>query len=140
MKNNKLPASLEGLLEKIQQTFIDLDKQEKRALGMIKRRDDEIIAKKEESNEIFEPEDVNVTRTLKEIEVIDALHNNVLNLINNNNKNKIELIKYYGNVILKSSDQIQDTVEEQHSEGNFNLTEKDLTDIRNHIKFNVKTD
>lgn len=133
MKNGKLPASLEGLLQKVQESFLDLERQEKRILAIMKKRDEEMAAKREEQGESEDG-----PRTLKEIEVVDNLHNKDLTLINNNNKNKIELLKFYGTAILKNSDQLQEASEETQSDSNFNLSEKDFDDIRKHLKFNVK--
>jgi hypothetical protein len=133
MKNNKLPASLEGLLEKVQQSFLDLERQEKRILAIMKKRDEELSAKRVEEGELEDS-----PRSLKEIEVIDNLHSKDLNLINSNNKNKIDLLKFYGSAILKNADQLQEAVEETESSSNSSLSEQDFDDIRKHLKFNIK--
>lgn len=132
MKNIKLPASLEGLLEKVQQSFLDLERQEKRILATMKKRDEEIIAKRLEEGSLED-----APRSLKEIEIIDNLHNKDLTLINNNNKNKIELLKFYGSAILKNSDQLQEVAEESNNDS-LKFSEQDFDDIRKHLKFNVK--
>lgn len=133
MKNNKLPASLEGLLEKVQQSFLDLERQEKRILAIMKKRDEELSAKRVEEGELEDS-----PRSLKEIEVIDNLHSKDLNLINSNNKNKIELLKFYGSAILKNADQLQEVVEQTEGNSNSSLSEQDFDDIRKHLKFNIK--
>ena len=68
---SKIPASLDGLLERIQLTFNDLERQEKRALHMLRKREEEIINAKQN-----EGSDEN--RTLKEIEILDSLTNKTL--------------------------------------------------------------
>lgn len=129
--NTPLPASLEGLLEKVQQSFLDLEKQEKRVLALMKKRDEDIILKREE-----EGLPANSARSLKEIEIIDSLHNKDLTLLNINNKNKIELLKFYGSAILKNADSFQENIPETSDD--FNFSEKEFDDIRKHLKFNSK--
>jgi hypothetical protein len=127
---SKIPASLDGLLERIQLTFNDLERQEKRALHMFKKREEEILRAKE-----IEGSDEN--RTLKEIEILDSLSNKTLDIINVNNKNKIDLVKFYGNAILNRNDEVKDKTEDSTSDNEPLLTDKELESIRKNLKLKL---
>lgn len=131
MKNGKLPATIDGLLERIQLTFLDLERQEKRALTAIRKREEEIEARKIEENDTS-------GRTLKEIEILDGLQNKTLDIINVNNKSKIDLVKYYGTMILSKQSVLEDKNSDVESEEGDSqvLSDKDLADIRKHLQFN----
>jgi hypothetical protein len=120
---SKIPASLDGVLEKIQTTFIDLERQEKRALSFIRKREDEITERRQVEGE----EDT--VRTLKESEILDALNNKALDIINTNNKLKIELVKFYGTTIMSQRTAVEDVSENETSDDVI-LTEKDLEFLR----------
>jgi hypothetical protein len=127
---SKIPASLDGLLERIQLTFNDLERQEKRALHMLRKREEEIINAKQN-----EGSDEN--RTLKEIEILDSLTNKTLDIINVNNKNKIDLVKFYGNAVLNRNDEVKDKTEDSTSDNEPLLTDKELESIRKNLKLKL---
>lgn len=121
----KLPASLDGVLDRIQFTFLDLEKQEKRALASIRKREDEVI-----DRHIAQGTDQNTPRTLKETEILDNLQNKSLDIINSNNKLKIDLVKFYGQIINSIKDDVQMASDVDESSTSDQLfSEKDLADI-----------
>lgn len=131
---SKIPASLDGVLERIQLTFIDLERQEKRALAFMRKREDEIAERREAEG------DENGVRTLKETEILDALNNKTLDIINTNNKLKIDLVKFYGATISNQKDSVEETSEEESSEGTI-LSEKEFEYLRNQaLKNNLMSD
>ena len=107
---SKIPASLDGVLERIQLTFIDLERQEKRALAFMRKREEEIAERREAEG------DENGVRTLKETEILDALNNKTLDIINTNNKLKIDLVKFYGATISNQRETVEDFSEEETSD------------------------
>lgn len=130
---SKIPASLDGVLERIQLTFIDLERQEKRALAFMRKREDEITERREAEG------DENGVRTLKETEILDALNNKTLDIINANNKLKIDLVKFYGATITNQRTTVEETSEEESSEAI--LTEKEFEYLRNQtLKNNLIAD
>lgn len=128
---SKVPATLDGLLERIQLTFNDLERQEKRALGMLRKREEEILSKKEAEDSS------DMSRSLKEIEILDSLSNKTLDIINTNNKNKIDLVKFYGNAILNRNDEVKSKAEDSDNENEAILTEKEIESIRNNLKLKM---
>ena len=131
---SKIPASLDGVLERIQLTFIDLERQEKRALAFMRKREDEIAERREAEG------DENGVRTLKETEILDALNNKTLDIINTNNKLKIDLVKFYGTTISNQRESVEEASEEESSEGTI-LTEKEFEYLRNQaLKNNLISD
>jgi hypothetical protein len=137
----KLPASLEGILDKVQITFEDLERQEKRLLSLMKKRDEEIQQKLEaQSKNTEELEILGETdkfRSLKEVEVIDKLQNDTLKLVNDNLKNKITLIQFYSNTVLKKAEE-GEIASSENSEPEIGLSDKAMEDMRKHIKFTAK--
>ena len=137
----KLPASLEGILDKVQITFEDLERQEKRLLSLMKKRDEEIQQKLEaQSKNTEELEILGETdkfRSLKEVEVIDKLQNDTLKLVNDNLKNKIRLIQFYSNTVLKKAEE-GEIASSENSEPEIGLSDKAMEDMRKHIKFTAK--
>ncbi len=129
----KLPASLEGILDKVQITFEDLERQEKRLLSLLKKRDDEIQQKiQTQSTDV--DDDTSKFRSLKEVEVIDKLQNDTLKLVNDNLRNKITLIQFYSNTILKKAEEGEINPKEYDNSPQ-GLSDKAMEDIRSHIKF-----
>lgn len=131
---SKIPASLDGVLERIQLTFIDLERQEKRALAFMRKREEEITERREAEG------DENGVRTLKETEILDALNNKTLDIINTNNKLKIDLVKFYGATISNQRESVEDFSEEETSDSAV-LTEKEFEYLRNQaLKNNLMSD
>lgn len=131
---SKIPASLDGVLERIQLTFIDLERQEKRALAFMRKREEEIAERREAEG------DENGVRTLKETEILDALNNKTLDIINTNNKLKIDLVKFYGATISNQRDTVEESSEEESTEGTI-LSEKEFEYLRNQaLKNNLMSD
>jgi hypothetical protein len=131
---SKIPASLDGVLERIQLTFIDLERQEKRALAFMRKREEEIAERREAEG------DENGVRTLKETEILDALNNKTLDIINTNNKLKIDLVKFYGATISNQRETVEDFSEEETSDSAV-LTEKEFEYLRNQaLKNNLMSD
>jgi hypothetical protein len=131
---SKIPASLDGVLERIQLTFIDLERQEKRALAFMRKREEEIAERREAEG------DENGVRTLKETEILDALNNKTLDIINTNNKLKIDLVKFYGATISNQRESVEDFSEEETSDSAV-LTEKEFEYLRNQaLKNNLMSD
>lgn len=119
----KLPATVEGILSKIEDAFNDLEKQEKRALSLMRNRDEEMsIRLKNSSDEFGEG-----TRSLKEVEVIDRLQNDTLKIINDNNKTKLALLQFYSNTVLSEQKDLPVNSEEYGSSG---LLDKDMEELR----------
>lgn len=136
----KLPATLEGILDKVQITFEDLERQEKRLLSLLKKRNDEMEQKLLTQVQITDdstPDEFGKFRTLKEVEVIDKLQNDTLKLVNDNLRNKITLIQFYSNTILKKAEEGEISQKEDTSDSN-GLSQKAMDEIRQHIKFSVK--
>jgi len=131
---SKIPASLDGVLERIQLTFIDLERQEKRALAFMRKREEEIAERREAEG------DENGVRTLKETEILDALNNKTLDIINTNNKLKIDIVKFYGATISNQRETVEDFSEEETSDSAV-LTEKEFEYLRNQaLKNNLMSD
>lgn len=127
-----LSASLDGVLEQLQNCLLDLERQEKRAISLFKKREMEMAMKLEGSKT---DEDEDAHRSLKEIEVIDRLQNDTLKIISDNNKNRLDLIKLYASTVLNPKG--NNTVDD--SEGGKNdkpITQKDLDFIRQQLNKN----
>lgn len=136
----KLPATLEGILDKVQVAFEDLERQEKRLLSLLKKRNDEMEQKLLTQVQITDdstPDEFGKFRTLKEVEVIDKLQNDTLKLVNENLRNKITLIQFYSNTILKKAEEGETVQKEDIADSN-GLSQKAMDEIRQHIKFSVK--
>lgn len=133
---DKLIPDVSGVLLKVQTCFENLQKQEKRALSTLKQRMAEIENRLfEESKEKEDGEYIG--RSLKEIEIVDKLNNDTLKILSDNNKNYIELIKVYSNLIKKEEGE-----ESKETDGtSSSLSHVDLEYLRgmkNNFKF--KTD
>jgi hypothetical protein len=65
------------------------------------------------------------------------LSNKTLDIINVNNKNKIDLVKFYGNAILNRNDEVKDKTEDSTSDNEPLLTDKELESIRKNLKLKL---
>lgn len=127
-----LSASLDGVLEQLQNCLLDLERQEKRAISLFKKREMEMAMKLEDSKK---EEEEDAYRSLKEIEVIDRLQNDTLKIISDNNKNRLDLIKLYASSVLNpkgntSSDDLESGKNDKP------ITQKDLDFIRQQLNKN----
>lgn len=127
-----LSASLDGVLEQLQNCLLDLERQEKRAISLFKKREMEMAMKLEESKT---DEDGEVYRSLKEIEVIDRLQNDTLKIISDNNKNRLDLIKLYASSVLNPKGN-NTTDDSENGKNDKPITQKDLDFIRQQLNKN----
>lgn len=99
----KINSTIEGILDELQDSFLDVDKQQKRVIESIKMRN----AKFEEEEQIPEIEGIegidltSSSSRLKKEAIIGGLNNDAFKIINDTQKVRTELIKLYAKVIME---------------------------------------
>ncbi len=96
----RIKASLDGVLSEMGDCFTAIQKQEKRILQSIQDR-----------NYKFQDEDNEDGPSLRKEEIVSSLNNTALKLVNDNHRNRVDLLKFYTMVVLKR-EHLVDSVEE----------------------------